>query len=130
MKDKWIKRQQEILDAARAAGRDLTAEEKAEWDALQRKIDGKEGGDTPQGGGEPTDGQRSAGGQAPVNTPAPAPAVVTGAEDAQRAVAEERQRINDIMAGTISAPVRWTPCLCGPGCPWNTLRRARTSSGE
>ena len=111
MKDKWIKRQQEILDAARAAGRDLTAEEKAEWDALQRKIDGKEGGDTPQGGGEPTDGQRSAGGQAPVNTPAPAPAVVTGAE-------------------AISAPVRWTPCLCGPGCPWNTLRRARTSSGE
>ena len=98
MKEKWIKRQQEILDAARAAGRDRTAEEKAEWDALQRKIDGKESGDTHQGGGEPTDGQRSAGGQPPVNVPATAPAVVTGAEDAQRAVAEERQRINDIMA--------------------------------
>ena len=38
-KAKWIKRQQEIVDAARAAGQGLTAEEQAEFDALQRQID-------------------------------------------------------------------------------------------
>ncbi len=97
-KAKWIKRQQEILDAARAAGRDLTAEEKAEWDALQRKIDAEP---DDQDGGEPAGGQRSVDGQDPVNTPAPPPAgapSATSAEDTQRAVAEERQRINDILA--------------------------------
>ena len=39
MKKKWIERQQAIVDAARAAGRGLTAEEQAEYDDLQRKID-------------------------------------------------------------------------------------------
>ena len=49
-KAKWIKRQQEIVSAARAAGRGLTAEEQAEFDELQRKIDAEP---DDQGGGEP-----------------------------------------------------------------------------
>lgn len=101
MKNKWIKRQQAILAADRAAGRGLTAEEQAELDALQRKIDDPNEGGEPEGqGGEPAGGQRSVGGQDPANnpTPSPAPAVVTGTEDTQRAVAEERQRINNILA--------------------------------
>lgn len=34
-----IRRQQELLEAARAAGRELTANEQAEFDSLQRQID-------------------------------------------------------------------------------------------
>ena len=91
-KAKWIKRQQEIVDAARAAGRGLTAEEQAEFDALQRQIEAEP---DDQGGGEPV------GGQDPANTPTPPHAGMpsaTGEENTQRAVAEERQRINDILA--------------------------------
>ena len=98
-KAKWIKRQQEIVDAARAAGQGLTAEEQAEFDALQRQIDAEP--DDNGGGGEPAGGQRSVGGQDPVNTHTPPPAgtpSATGEENAQRAVAEERQRIGDILA--------------------------------
>ncbi len=108
MKKKWIERQQAILAAARAAGRSLTAEEQAEFDALQRKIDDPAQGGEPDGqgdkggqGGEPAGGQRSVGGQDPMNTPTPPPAgtpSATSEESAKRAVAEERQRINDILA--------------------------------
>ena len=97
-KKKWIERQQAIVDAARAAGRGLTAEEQAEFDELQRKIDAEP---DDQGGGEPAGGQRSVGGQDPVNTHTHPPAGTPGTtseESAQRAVAEERQRINDILA--------------------------------
>jgi len=45
------------------------------------------------------------------------------------AAAPRSIRVPGTTAGTISAPVRWTLCLCGPGCLWNTRRRARTSSG-
>ena len=99
MKKKWIERQQAIVDAARAAGRGLTAEEQAEYDDLQRKIDAEP--DDNGHGGEPAGGQRSVGGQDPVNTHTPPPAgtpSATGEENAQRAVAEERQRIGDILA--------------------------------
>lgn len=85
-KEKWLKRQQELVDAARAAGRGMTAEEQAEFDELQRKIDTEP--DTPDGG-EPTDGQRGAG-SVPVQ---PAnPEAVKQAEEA------ERQRSCDIIA--------------------------------
>ena len=57
MKKKWIERQQAIVDAARAAGRGLTAEEQAEYDDLQRKIDAEP--DDNGHGGEPAGGQRS-----------------------------------------------------------------------
>ena len=82
-KTKWIKRQQKIVDAARAAGQGLTAEEQAEFDALQRQIDAEP--DDNGGGGEPAGGQRSVGGQDPVNTPTPPPAgtpSATGEESA------------------------------------------------
>lgn len=39
MKKKWIQRQQELLNTAKAAGRELTADEQAEFDSLQRQID-------------------------------------------------------------------------------------------
>lgn len=114
MKNKWIQRQQQIVDAARAAGRGLTAEEQREFDELQRKIDqdgqdgaGAQGGE-PQGGqrdmggqnndpqgGDPQGGQRDMGGQGAAGNPAPA----GNDQDAQqRAVAEERQRNSDIVA--------------------------------
>ncbi len=38
MREKWIQRQQELLDTAKAAGRELTAEEQREFDALTAKI--------------------------------------------------------------------------------------------
>ena len=61
-----IARQQAIVSGARAAGRDLTAEERAAFDDLQRQIDaagnnppaqGNEG----QGGEDPTGGARGMG---------------------------------------------------------------------
>lgn len=39
MKEKWIQRQQELLNTAKAAQRELTAEEQTEFDDLQRQID-------------------------------------------------------------------------------------------
>ena len=36
MNEKWIQRQQELLNTAKAAGRELTAEEQTEWNDLQR----------------------------------------------------------------------------------------------
>ena len=39
MNEKWIQRQQELLNTAKAAGRELTADEQTEWNDLQRKID-------------------------------------------------------------------------------------------
>lgn len=113
MKNKWIKRQQEIVNAARAAGRDLTAEEKREFDDLQRKIDAAgEGGQDGQGtqdgtAASGTTGERSAGGAAPTpdgaragagNTPPAAQDPTDAAEAARQAVAEERQRVSDITA--------------------------------
>ena len=106
MKNKWIQRQQQIVNAARAAGRDLTEAEEREFQDLQRKIDGASeagatGTDTPaaEGSGQPAEGARAAeGGSQPTEggTRAATPA---GAEDAtQRAVAMERQRVSDITA--------------------------------
>lgn len=57
MKDKWIKRQLAILARAKAEGRNLTAEEQAEFDECQRKIDAE-----PDVSGEGRDGQRGIGG--------------------------------------------------------------------
>ena len=38
-REELIARQQELLNAARAAGRELTAEEQAEFDTCQRELD-------------------------------------------------------------------------------------------
>lgn len=91
-----IARQQAIVSGARAAGRDLTAEERAEFDGLQRKIDaagnnppaqGSEG----QGGEDPTGGARGMGNDNGQQGTDPT-------EAARQAVATERQRVSDITA--------------------------------
>ena len=80
-------RQQEIVNAAKEAGRDLTAEEQTEFDSLQREIERLNGeieaeeqqqrGMTPQPNAPP---------QNPANPEA----------DTQRAIQEERARIRSI----------------------------------
>lgn len=100
-----IARQQEIVNGARSAGRDLTADEQREFDTLQGQIDtarsanptgggeggqptgGARGAEDPTGGegGQPTDGSRGAGNP-------------TGGVDPQQAVVAERQRMTDIVA--------------------------------
>ena len=66
-----IARQKALVDGAKAENRDLNAEERAEFDSLQEKIDAAR---------------------------AAAPTEPTPDEAAQRAVAEERQRVADITA--------------------------------
>ena len=66
-----IARQKALLDGAKAENRDLNAEERAEFDSLQAKIDAAR---------------------------AAVPAEPTADELAQRAVAAERQRVADITA--------------------------------
>ena len=91
-KAKWIQRQQEIVSAARAAGRGLTAEEQAEFDQLQRQIDAEPDG---QGNGEPDNGQR---GHSTSNV-SNVPNLGTNPADVERQATEaERQRISDIIA--------------------------------
>ena len=99
-----IARQQEIVNGARAAGRDLTAEEQTEFNGLQRQIDAGQGGEPT--GGAPAGGQRGAEDPAQGGNPAPsdgqrgtgAPAAAPAAPDAGQAVTAERQRISDIVA--------------------------------
>lgn len=66
-----IQRQQELLNTARAAQRELTAEEQAEFDSLQRQIDALPaegvGGVTTPNGGENADDIRAAAQQAERN---------------------------------------------------------------
>ena len=97
-----IKRQLEIINAAKAGKRDLTPEEQAEVDTLQREIDALtveiEAEGNPEGtGGDPApdNGQRSLGGGQPQVVPQP-PA--PGGDATRQAVEAERQRITDIMA--------------------------------
>lgn len=78
-----IARQQAIVNGARAAGRDLTAEEKAEFDGLQRQIDeaGTQGGEDPNGDARGTGNEGA-----------------DPNEAARQAVVAERQRVSDITA--------------------------------
>lgn len=100
--EQMIARQQELLNAARSAGRNMTREEAAEFDSLQRSIDAARaagagiahGGqsstpaapsnNTPEGQRQqtPAAGEGGNGGQDPQNT--------------QRAIEAERQRIRSI----------------------------------
>lgn len=57
-----IARQQAIVSGARAAGRDLTAEERAAFDDLQRQIDAA--------GNNPAQGAEGQGGEDPTGAPA------------------------------------------------------------
>lgn len=99
-----IKRQLEIVNAAKAANRDLTPEEQSEVDTLQRDIDAltldidtngdDEGGDPPA----PDGGQRSLGGGQPQPTPQPITTPAPNLDATRQAVEAERQRITDIMS--------------------------------
>ncbi len=78
-------RQQEIVDAAKNAGRDLTTEEQEEFDSLQREID------TLTSEIEAEERQAAQSTQTPtVGQEDPA--------DTQRAIAEERERIRSITS--------------------------------
>ena len=77
-----IKRQQELLDAAKKAGnRSLTDTEQAEFDSLQREIDTL------------TEEIRAAENPQTPADPAPGPE-----DNIQRAIAAERTRVNEITA--------------------------------
>ena len=99
-----IKRQLEIINAAKSGKRDLTPEEQAEVDTLQREIDAltveiEAEGDPGSTGGDPApdNGQRSLGGGQPQPQVVPQPPA-PGGDATRQAVEAERQRITDIMA--------------------------------
>lgn len=83
-------RQQEIVTAARNAGRDLAAEEQSEFDTLQREIERLNG----EIDAEERQAQTSAN---PANAP-PEATPTQGEADTQRAVTEERDRIRSITS--------------------------------
>ena len=85
-----IARQQQLVNAAKAANRSLTTEEQSEFDTLQREIDTL----TAEIAAEEAQQQRQATGTNPEGTPAPEGTPT----DAQRAVEAERTRITDITA--------------------------------
>ena len=97
-----IKRQQELLDAAKKAGnRSLTDTEQAEFDSLQSEIDTLteeiRAAENPQTPADPAPAQNPPP-AAPANAnrstdPAPGPE-----DNIQRAIAAERTRVNEITA--------------------------------
>ena len=116
-----IASQQAIVSGARAAGRDLTAEERAEFDGLQRQIDaagnnpaqGAEG----QGGGEaPANGARGMGNDNGQQGTDPT-------EAARQAVTAERQRVSDITALCRQAGMDPTEYISN-GATMDTVRQA------
>ena len=72
-REQILARQNELLEGARAAGRAMTADEIAEFDSLQRALE-------------------ALANEQPETAPA------AGAEDAQRAIQEERERISEITS--------------------------------
>lgn len=72
-REQILARQNELLEGARAAGRAMTADEIAEFDSLQRALDA-------------------------LANEQPETAQAAGAEDAQRAIQEERERISEITS--------------------------------
>lgn len=95
---KALARQQEIVDLARSEGRGLTAEEQAEFDQCQGVIDAARSagqGDQGTGGTEGSQGAGEGGQSTGADRGAQGGA---GDNNGQRAVAEERQRISDIVA--------------------------------
>ena len=89
-RDQQLQRQQELVNTARAANRELTAEEQAEFDRCQREIERL----NPLVEAE----ERQAAAGAAQTTPAAGAATGTPAasDDAQRAIEAERSRISQI----------------------------------
>lgn len=89
-----LKRQQELVNAAKAASREMTAEETAEFNTLQGQID--------QLNREIADEERQQGGNPPA-PPAPSAGAPTTPPDQQREIEErartaERNRVKEISA--------------------------------
>lgn len=92
-KEALILRQQEIVSAAKSAGRQLTAEEVREFDEAQTEIDRltrEIAAEEPDGAGQPpANGQRS-------QEPAVGAPAASDPTTGERSAAEERQRIMEI----------------------------------
>ena len=99
-REQIMARQQEILDGARAEERELTAGERAEFDALQRQLAEQTPGNVSNGTGPEgvggASGQRSA--ELGDGEPAEAERSISPDEAARRAIAAERQRTADITS--------------------------------
>lgn len=78
--------QQQILNAAKSAGRELTAEERSEFDSLQREIETL----TAEIEAEERQAEASSAGNEEGE--------IRGAEDIQRALQQERTRISEITS--------------------------------
>lgn len=104
-REAMIQRQQELLDAARAAGRELTAAEQAEFNNLQRQIDALDGNGGAPGTGNGAQATGSDNGQrgaaaVPQNQNGPegtGAASDNGESVRQAAQREERARIREIQ---------------------------------
>ena len=83
-KKEILARQQELLDQAKTQNRDLSPEEKREWDDLQQKLDEMER-QTSEGRGEPGQTQNE-----------PGQTGANGESETQRALANERSRCKSI----------------------------------
>lgn len=86
-KEQIMQRQQEIINTAKSAHRDLLTEEQLEFDELQRELE-----TLAPDGGKPTEGQRGVenmGGRDHLSGTTPE-------QVAQRAIEKERQRVTDI----------------------------------
>ena len=88
LRQQKVLRQQQILSAAKSAGRELTAEERSEFDSLQREIETltaeieaeERQAEASPAGNEEREGE------------------IRGAEDIQRALQQERTRISEITS--------------------------------
>jgi len=91
-KEQIMQRQQELVDAAKREGRDLTAEEQREFDTLQRNLE-----DIEKSQGQPPAGARAA--ERSLHNPTAGDGAPGGeAQTAQRAIEAERARVADITS--------------------------------
>lgn len=103
-KEQILQRQQELIRAARNEDRDLTVQEQAEFDRLQRSLEAMEEEDRASGSGQRTAAfqeSRGAGaqpGEDPAGREQAAGAPVSPEQAAQRAIEAERQRMAQITS--------------------------------
>lgn len=95
-----IQRQQELVNAAKAANRSLTAEEQAEFNSLQGEIDALSEQIRAEENPAPAGAPAPSGDPAPEadSVPGGAPAPSAGQNPQQRAITEERTRVSEITA--------------------------------
>ena len=86
-----LQRQQELVNAAKTAGRALTQEEQSEFDTLQREIEALNEEIRAEESNPPA-------GTSPESNPTPTTTGNDGQDDQQRAITAERARISEITA--------------------------------